>query len=304
MSQVPPRVTIGLPVYNGARYITEAIESVLEQTYKPFVLVISDNGSTDETQAICEAFAAMDARIEYHRYDENRGAAWNFNNVVHLAKTEYFKWQCYDDMLDPSMVEKCVAVLDREADVVVAYSRTVVVDNNGTTVGYWADGAETRSERPSDRLAHFLYHRNKGHLEAQFGVIRTEALRSTALMGTIPYSDQVLLIELHLRGKYRELPEYLFVRRVHENISTNANSMYNLGFFMDPKRRGKVKLLRLERLLEFIKAINRAELGAGEALRCYCQLMPLVLAPSNLLKMSQDVQMAWRQATRSLFHHP
>ena len=295
MSQASQRVTIGLPVYNGERFLAQAIESILAQTYTQFALVISDNGSTDRTQEICEAYAAKDNRICYKRYDENRGAAWNFNNLLEFTHTEYFKWQCYDDLLHPMMVEKCVAVLDREPEVVVAYPQAAVIDAQGGLVGTWADGAELRSARPSERMAHFLYHRNKGHLESQFGVMRTAPLRTTALMGAIPYSDQVFLVEMHLRGQFRELPEPLFIRRIHEGISTNANDMYALKFFLDPKRKGRISLQRPERLSEFVKAINRAKLGPAETLRCYAQLLPLTLSPANISKMGQDLRMAWRQ---------
>lgn len=300
MSQSAALVTVGLPVYNGERFVAQAIESVLNQTYRDLVLIISDNGSTDSTQAICESYARSDSRVRYYRYEENRGASWNFNNVVHLAETEYFKWQCYDDLLDPTMVAECVAVLDESPEVCVAYTRTAVIDGSGNVTGYWADNAELRSPWPNERMAHFLYHRNKGQLESQFGVIRTAVLKTTGLMGTIPYSDQVFLLEMHLRGQFREVPKNLFWRRVHESISTNANDMYSIGFFLDPKRRGQVRLLRLERLSEFIKAIFRARLGPVETARCLAQLTQLVFSVANIAKMAQDLRVAWHQASRIL----
>lgn len=303
MAQHNVRVTVGMPVYNGERYVAQAIESVLAQTYKDLVLIISDNGSTDRTQAICESYAARDARVQYRRYDENRGASWNFNNCVNLASTEYFKWQCYDDLLDPTMVEACVDVLDKEPGVVIAYPRTVVIDDATNFLSYWADGVDTRSPHPHERMAHFLYRRNKGHLESQFGVMRMSALRTTKLLGPIPYSDQVFLVEMHLRGQFRELEAPLFMRRIHPAISTTANEMYSLGFFLDPKRQGKLKLLRLERLTEFVKAIHRAHLGPLETARCYKELGPLVLSPANIARMGQDITAVWHQATRGRFKH-
>src|SRR3712207_3999522 len=119
-----PTVSIGLPVYNGERYLALAIEAVLAQTYRDFELIISDNGSTDATSAICKAFAARDPRVRYYRYEENRGAAWNFNNTARLARGRYFKWQCYDDLLEPEMIQACLDVLEREPEVAVCCTRT------------------------------------------------------------------------------------------------------------------------------------------------------------------------------------
>src|SRR5262245_32943693 len=93
-----PRLCIGVPVYNGERYLEPAIGSLLAQTFSDFRLIISDNASTDGTEEICRALARRDRRIEYHRSTRNRGPAWNFNRVVELADAEYFKWAAYDDL--------------------------------------------------------------------------------------------------------------------------------------------------------------------------------------------------------------
>ena len=86
------RVSIGLPVYNGEKYLEQALISILSQTYTDFELIISDNASTDRTQAICREYAAKDPRIRYYCNEENLGAAPNHNRVFELASGEYFKW--------------------------------------------------------------------------------------------------------------------------------------------------------------------------------------------------------------------
>ena len=94
-----PRVTIGLPVYNGENYLAEAIDSILGQTFTDFELIISDNASTDRTEEICRRYAAEDDRIRYFRHDRNRGASPNYNFTVEKARGEYFKWAAHDDVL-------------------------------------------------------------------------------------------------------------------------------------------------------------------------------------------------------------
>jgi glycosyltransferase involved in cell wall biosynthesis len=293
--QRTPRVTIGLPVYNGELFLAQAVDSILAQTYQDFELVISDNGSTDRTQAICEACATRDTRVRYHRYEQNRGAAWNFNNTFRLARGEYFKWQCHDDLLEPPMIEQCVDVLDREPAVVVCYPRVRFINAQGETIKLWADGLDMRSVHPHERLHHFLYHRNKLHLESQFGLFRSQAFATTGLMGTIPYSETILMAELALRGQFRELPEYTFLKRLHANNSLAVYSLYDLGSFLDPRRKNKVRLVWVERYWEFIKAVQRAQLPPRERLRCYEELIPLVLSRQNVSKFIEDVRIAGRK---------
>ena len=83
----PPRVAIGLVVYNGQRHLAAAIDSLLSQTMEDFVLDISDNASTDQTEEICRSYAAADSRVRYVRHDENHGPTWNHNFVAKLLPT-------------------------------------------------------------------------------------------------------------------------------------------------------------------------------------------------------------------------
>ena len=93
-----PKVSIGMPVYNGEKYIREALDSLLAQTFTDFELIISDNASTDGTEAICREYAARDPRIRYVRQSENRGPTANFHFVLDEAVGEYFMWAAYDDL--------------------------------------------------------------------------------------------------------------------------------------------------------------------------------------------------------------
>ncbi|MEM6891420.1 MAG: glycosyltransferase family 2 protein, partial [Pseudomonadota bacterium] len=81
-----PRLTIGLPVYNGANYLAEAVTSILSQDFEDFELIISDNASDDDTADICRDFAARDKRVRYERQVVNVGAAPNYNLLLPLAR--------------------------------------------------------------------------------------------------------------------------------------------------------------------------------------------------------------------------
>src|SRR3989442_1198286 len=97
-----PLVSIGLPIYNGERYLRQALDSLLSQAYENFELIVSDNASDDATPEICAAYAARDARIKYFRAPTNMGAVWNFNRVFELAGGEFFMWAAHDDLWHPS----------------------------------------------------------------------------------------------------------------------------------------------------------------------------------------------------------
>src|SRR5262249_35870034 len=148
-----PVVTIGLPVFNGARYLSSSLDSLLAQSFVDFELVISDNASTDATEEICRDYAARDKRIRYLRRGTNRGAAWNFNSLVHESSAPYFKWATHDDVHAPAYVERCLHALeDGGARVSLAYPRTLLIDENGDALREYADGLDLRQRTPHERL--------------------------------------------------------------------------------------------------------------------------------------------------------
>jgi len=131
-----PRVSIGLPVYNGEDYLAEAVDSILAQTFEAFELILSDNASTDATEEICRGYETQDPRVRYFRSPTNRGAAWNYNNTVHMANSsEYFKWAAHDDTCAPEYLRKCVEVLDRDPEVVLCHTTTIDIDAQGQFSG-------------------------------------------------------------------------------------------------------------------------------------------------------------------------
>src|SRR5689334_18309225 len=108
-----PKLSVGLPVYNGEAYLRTALESIVTQDYQDFELIISDNASQDGTAAICREYAQRDKRIRYYREEANRGGARNLNRVFELSRGKYFKWAAHDDVCLPGFFRRCVEVFDR-----------------------------------------------------------------------------------------------------------------------------------------------------------------------------------------------
>lgn len=125
-----PKVSIGLPVYNGEKSIRNTIDSILSQTFKNFKLIISDNASSDSTYAICQEYVLRDKRIKYIRQNKNMGVNWNFNFVLKQSNSEYFIWISSDDTWHPEFLQKNIDILENNKDVVgsigdIIYSNTV-----------------------------------------------------------------------------------------------------------------------------------------------------------------------------------
>jgi len=128
-SETSPKVSIGMPVYNGEPFIRKALDSLLAQTFTDIELIISDNGSTDGTEAICREYAACDARIRYVRQPENRGMSFNFLFVLDEARGEYFMWAAADDVWDVKYIETLFSV--SSAYHCLAYGFVQKIDETG-----------------------------------------------------------------------------------------------------------------------------------------------------------------------------
>ena len=210
----PPRVSIGIPVYNGERYISDTIDSIQAQTFRDFELIISDNASTDGTAAICRRYAASDARIRYFRNERNVGAAKNFNRLVVCARGEYFKWAASDNLIEPTFLERCVELLDARPDAVVAYTRCKQINEFDGTIRTIDTDRDLESADVFDRLRS-LFLQVIGMQDTIWGLVRAGVLQKTRLIRSFVGADDCLLIELILQGPWVEVPEHLLVLRIH-----------------------------------------------------------------------------------------
>ena len=109
-----PRISVLTSVYNGEKYINECIDSILNQTFSDFELIISDNASTDSTQMICEELANKDKRIIYFRQKNNIGIFPNYTLVLKQSSCDYFQWAAVDDLWHPEFLEKYIRVLEND----------------------------------------------------------------------------------------------------------------------------------------------------------------------------------------------
>ena len=291
MTRARPRVSVGMPVYNGERYLAAALESLRAQTYEDFELIISDNASIDRTAEIARSYAAQDRRIRYVRNAKNLGAAANFRHTVQLASGEYFRWAAADDISAPEFLARCIEVLDRESEVVLAYPKTRFIDEHGRVTSDYDDRLHLLQQRASDRFRALID--RLGHCNAMYGLMRTDVVRRTRLLGSYFGADIVLLAELVLYGAFWEVPEFLFYRRFHEAAHSRMTTIDQWKAFWNPEDRGRIYFYAWRHLWEHARSLPRAPLDAAEKLRVATVLVRMALWRRQ--RLSQEITDAARQ---------
>lgn len=270
-----PRLTIGMPVYNGARFIEQALEALLGQSFGDFTLVISDNASTDETGDICQRYARRDSRIQYFRQPRNIGLSPNHNFTLDQAGTELFKWASHDDLYARDLLKLCVEALDERPDIVQAHSWSARIDGSNNLIEAEEYMLSTASPRPPVRFASVLF--DVGG-DDDYGVIRTNVLRSVKPNASYHHAGTTLVAEIALRGPFYQVPQWLYFRRHHvEQAEFKYTGVRENCANMDPRRANPIlnPVIRLygEYVWGFVSAVHRSPLSAAERRECYRHLV-------------------------------
>ena len=232
-----PLVSIAIPAYNCERYIAQSIESLLNQTFDDFELVISDNASTDGTEAICRRYEAQDSRVRYMRRTQNIGGPGNFRYVFSLCGGKYHKWSTADDHWHPDFLREAVPVLDARPDVVLCYPKTRLINADGEKIEDYDDNLELDAESARQRFRD-LYSRI-GLCNAHLGLLRRDAMQKTGLIAGHLSSDVDFLAEMALIGKFHVLPDVRFYRRFHAASSSWARGdMKHQSAYYAPNAKG------------------------------------------------------------------
>lgn len=276
MTYSKPLVSIGMPVYNGERFIQQALDSLLSQDYKKFELIISDNASTDRTHEICLEYEARDERVRYYRNEMNMGSVWNFNRVFALSSGDYFMWAADHDLWHSTFISQCVSILEDDPDVVLAYSRTMLIDTSGNDLGLMWDQIDTRGLSTFERFKYIVLNLSFGNMI--YGVIRTEQLGCTGLNRNVWSPDIALIAELSLLGSFAQILDAMFFRRRNRPDLSPEMSKIRVLFALDPitaREKSKQSLNSLYRDLGrvHLKIVDQAPFSFMEKVRADCLII-------------------------------
>ncbi len=292
-----PRLSIGLPVYNGEDYLAASIESLLGQSYEDFELIVSDNASTDGTGGICRGYVNRDPRVRYIRQPRNIGLSANHNFVLQQARGEFFKWAAADDLYGRELLRCCVDALDEHPDVVLAHAWEAAIDGAGNVTQAMDYPLATDSPRAPERFRSFLFGSsglfesnnpkargmvrvdNRGILRAcdEYGVIRTSVMHQIAPQASYHHADRIVICEIALHGRFHMTPEWLYFRRDTPDRAYNRSpKIRSRCEVMDPARTNRLRhpTVRLvaEYLWGYVGAIQRAPLSEVDRRECYRSL--------------------------------
>ncbi|EIT84620.1 glycosyl transferase family protein [Fictibacillus macauensis ZFHKF-1] len=218
------KITIGLPIYNGEKYLSEALDSLLAQSYQDYIIVIYDNGSNDATEEICRAYAQQDDRISYVRHERNRGTVVNFNELVYQTTTEYFMWAACDDLWSPNYIEKCLAQLEKHPTAVMCQSDIQYMDKDGHITSVTSHFMDTTDLTVMERMEECLRFRSW----IIYGLYRTEQLKKTRILTEIYGADIVLGVEVLLLGDVVKAEEVYLSYRVQPKTTEEYIQLFSV----------------------------------------------------------------------------
>ncbi len=305
-----PRVSVGIPVYNGEDFLVSALDSLLAQSFHDFEIIISDNASTDQTAKIGRAYAVRDPRVRYYVNERNIGLAGNHNRLIELAAGEYFMWHAHDDQARSEYLARCIRVLDQNPEVVLCFAKTIDIGEDGSLID--EDNPHRRRAIRPEALAwdakepHVRFRdviKLDHQCEPDYGVMRLGVLRKTPMHGKYADADRVLLAELALHGPFHMIREPLFLHREHARRSVKVYpNRQARTVLLDPDMAGRIVFPHWKEFGELWACSDRAPLAARERIRCRVELMKWVVDYRR--RLASDLRVGTRAFLKKVLPQP
>lgn len=227
MNTTTPTVSVLLPTYNSASFLDEAIQSVLDQTYADFELIIVDNCSTDNSASVIEKYI-KDKRVRYFKNKTNIGLVGNFNKCLEYARGEYIKYICSDDKFHPELLQKYVPIFNQYPNVALVTSYRAIFGFKNYT---WE--LPLTHLQNGKTVAHHSLHDVNWIGEPTSVMFRRKNLTVGKFRAEFTYlTDWDMWLRQLSVGDCYIIPEALSYFRVHENQCT-ANVIKNLSNYFE-----------------------------------------------------------------------
>jgi glycosyltransferase involved in cell wall biosynthesis len=217
-SVMTPRTIFGMTLYNNARHLREATDSILRQTHRDFMLLMLDDGSTSDVQSIAREYEQRDDRVRYFRHPQRRGMVATWKEVAETARREYpqaefFAWVSDHDRWESEWLARMIAVLEADRGAVLAYPRTLRIDEGGAFIDKEPRLFDTSGLADArDRWRHFCW-AGFGSGDMVYGLMRIPALEAAGTFRSVLNPDRLLIAELSRQGGIRQVDEPLWYRR-------------------------------------------------------------------------------------------
>ncbi len=225
-------VSIGMPVFNGEKYIRDALETLLSQSYRDFELIISDNASTDETAVICQQYAARDSRIRYIRQPQNIGVHANFGFVLEQARGKYFMWAAADDKWDATWISDMLIAM-KKTGANAAFGKIQSIDEDSQKLNHYANNMnfEYRGPQWFRQLKYFLQFEGVGKTNTIYALWCTADLREIKLNNY--QHDYVLVFDLLSKTEIACSSKSRIYKRIHSECEGGGSAYvaYNRSIF-------------------------------------------------------------------------
>lgn len=271
------KVVIGLPVYNGQKYLGAAIESHLSQSFGDFTLVISDNASTDATPEICADYASKDTRIKVLRSPENRGVLWNHRQVMEAIETrdQYFRWAGADDIMEPGLLQTMVEVLDTRPEVEAVVPETKNINDEGEIIKAAARTLDLQSSDVFER-AHNVLTANYQHVIA-YGLLRASTLLTLRTGPNYIGWDPIFVWELALRGQMVQPAGPALLRRFHTGSVSRVKMAKEMKKWVEPNPMAGMNFPHWTWAYERVRALYACPLSMHDRLRILALLARVIV---------------------------
>jgi glycosyltransferase involved in cell wall biosynthesis len=219
-------VVLGMTLYNNARHLPEALDSLLAQTHSDFTLILLDDASADETESVAREYASRDGRIRYVRHDSRQAMIATWRDVVQIAarecpSAEYFAWVSDHDRWHPRWLERLLAELDADTDAAIAYPITRRIGQGGEELDKGPRLFDTTGCSDLRSRWRHMCHAAVGAGDMVYGLMRIGALQKAGIFRRVLRPDRLLIAELILYGGVRQVPEALWFRRESNGASVD-----------------------------------------------------------------------------------
>jgi hypothetical protein len=209
-----PLVSIGVPVYNDAPWLRNALDHLLAQDYTNLEIILADDGSIDGSREICREYVQRDVRVRLFENKHNLGVLQNHKFVFDVSTGEYFAWGSGHDYYEPVFVCRTLEMMQSNRSMVLCCGRTVREDASGKILSTTTGGLDTRGLLPAKKFGHQLDQRRAGAtLNIFYGLYRAEVLAHVkSITLDVDGNDAIMLGELSLIGDLYQIDEISFHR--------------------------------------------------------------------------------------------